>query len=68
MGEEAKKFLSDTKQYLLDLETSGYDKCHKVEGYNVDACHQDCQNAEKSDFAKNCEKEGGLYKCCIRLV
>merc|ERR1712079_141165 len=29
-------------------------------------CHEDCKKKEKSKFAKQCAKDGGLFKCCIR--
>ena len=29
-------------------------------------CHEDCKKREKSKFAKQCAKDGGLFKCCIR--
>ena len=66
MSNRSYNFLIDTKQFLLTWEGLGYDTCHKIEGYNVDKCHQDCKRLEKSDFAKQCKKDGGLFKCCIR--
>ena len=68
MSNRSYNFLIDTKRFLLEWEALGYDTCHKIEGYNVDECHQDCKRLEKSDFAKQCKKDGGLIKCCIRQL
>ena len=53
------------KEYESNL---GYDKCHKTIGYDASPCQKDCQRLEKSDFAKKCSKDGGFFKCCIRLA
>ena len=29
-------------------------------------CHQACLRAEYSDFAQNCKKSGGFFKCCMQ--
>ena len=61
------RFLSndDTlKEYESNL---GYDTCRKTKGYDASPCIKDCQRLEKSDFAKKCAEDGGLFKCCIRF-
>ena len=50
------------------VDNLGFDTCHRTQGYNVDKCHKDCQKLEKSNFAKKCARDGGLFKCCIRLI
>ena len=49
------------------VERSGYDSCHRTEEYDAQQCYEDCQKQEMSQFAEKCRKDGGLYKCCIRL-
>ena len=67
MTMKAIDFLQNTKDYITNLvKKIGYDTCHRTKEYDADQCHQDCQEQEKSDFARNCTKDGGLYKCCIR--
>ena len=67
MTQKAVDFLQNPKVFITDLvKKAGYDTCHRTEEYDADQCHQDCQKQEKSDFARNCTKDGGLYKCCIR--
>ena len=56
------KFVSKMVQHLE------YDTCHVTKEYDASKCHQDCIKLEKSSFAKNCTKNGGLYKCCIRYI
>ena len=68
MEYKAIDFLIRPERFLSQLvdKNGGYDTCHRITEYDVDQCHQDCIKQEKSDFAKNCTKGGGLYKCCIR--
>jgi hypothetical protein len=41
-------------------------KCRAIEGYDASKCAEDCKEAEKEEFAKNCTKKGGFFKCCVR--
>ena len=66
MVQRSKYFLTNTREFLDNWVTLGYDSCHKTDGYDAEKCHQDCKMKEKSDFAKQCRTDGGLYKCCIR--
>ena len=59
-------FLKHTKKYLQKKIEVGYDTCHRTKEYDAADCYKDCQNLEKSGFAKKCVKNGGLFKCCIR--
>ena len=45
----------------------GYKTCHVLNS-SLDAtvCAKDCDRLKKEDFAKQCNKRGGLYKSCIR--
>ena len=62
-------FLKDTKSYLSNLvDNLGYDTCHPITGYDASPCEKDCRTLEKSDFAKNCTENDGLFKCCIRWL
>ena len=61
------EFLKNTKKFLDNLVNNlGYNTCHRIKGYNVDVCHEDCLKQEKSEFAQNCTRDGGFFKCCIR--
>ena len=63
------------KAYLMDkakvldhfMDDLGYSSCYDL-GDSLDAtkCANDCRELEKSDFARNCKRENGLFKCCIR--
>ena len=66
MVQRSKHFLTNTREFLDNWVTLGHDSCHKTDGYNAEECHQDCKIKGKSDFAKQCKTDGGLYKCCIR--
>ena len=60
-------FLQDTKKYFQNkIKKLGYDTCHRTKEYDAKECYKDCKKLEKSGFAKICEKDGGLFKCCIR--
>ena len=49
-------------------ETYGFDFVSVVPGQgdlsNPTDCYLDCLKAEYSQFAKNCRKGGGVFKCC----
>ena len=66
MLERSEIFLTQTKKFLDNWVELGHDTCHRTYGYDVEQCHQDCRDLEKSDFAEQCRKDGGLFKCCIR--
>ena len=69
MTQEAVSFMKRPKAALDHFVNNlGYDSCHKTKDYDAEPCHQDCLVQEKSKFAKKCREEGGLHKCCIRLV
>ena len=59
-------FLNNTEKFLENWVKLGHDTCHKTHGYDAEKCHQDCKERETSDFANQCKKDGGLFKCCIR--
>ena len=66
MANRSRMFLTNTEQFLASWVELGHDTCHRTQGYDVTPCHQDCQQKEKSGFAQQCKKDGGLFKCCIR--
>ena len=69
MYRRARNFLTKTDTFLDNWVTQqGYDTCHATEGYDVEPCYQDCLQLENSQFAKQCSRDGGLFKCCIRKV
>ena len=67
MLSKAEAFLLDPLAYVnATVDDFGYDTCHKIEGLDASECAKDCEELEKSDFAKKCAEEEGLFKCCIR--
>ena len=69
MQTQSKKFLTNPEAFVADMVDSyNYDTCHIIKDYDASKCAKDCENAEKDHFAKGCTKNGGLHKCCIRLV
>ena len=69
MTKKAVGFMMNPQSFLTNLvQNAGYDTCHRIKGYDVEQCHQDCQKLEKSNFAESCRKDGGFYKCCIRYM
>lgn len=65
--DKAKEYLEDRKKVLDGLvKTVGYKNCFHIESLDASKCADDCKNQEKSEFAKNCTENGGLFKCCIR--
>ena len=60
-------FLKNPQNYLKLMSSElGYDDCHKIEGIDASVCAKDCEKLAESEFAKNCTKSNGLFKCCIR--
>ena len=67
MFNRAYTFLKNPKKFLQTRRDNlGYDTCHRTKNYDATECYQDCKQLEKSDFSKQCEEDGGLFKCCIR--
>jgi len=61
-------YLKNKEKYLSNLvDKEGYDSCHPIRGYDASVCEQDCKKLQESEFARNCSKNNGLYKCCIRF-
>ena len=66
--ESAIGFLEDPDGYLSRLVTeNGYDVCHRIDGLDASKCSDECKKLEKSSFANDCAKDGGVFKCCIRF-
>ena len=67
MASQSIKFLEDPKKFLTDMvQNLNYDSCHAISNYDASKCAKDCEKLEKDEFARNCLKNGGLFKCCIR--
>ena len=67
MFNESIKYLKSPTKFLKNMvSTLEYDTCHATTEYDAEKCQQDCLRLEKSNFAGNCSRKGGLYKCCIR--
>ncbi|XP_023335739.1 uncharacterized protein LOC111707000 isoform X2 [Eurytemora carolleeae] len=66
-GLKAQDFLKDKNLWLNEEKKKGYSSCHALNS-SLDAsiCQEDCKNLEKSDFGKQCKKDGGFFKCCVR--
>merc|ERR1712054_266521 len=60
-------FLNAPKKYVKTLvKDQGYDTCHLTKEYDAKRCERDCKMLERSQFAKDCRDQNGLFKCCIR--
>ena len=55
------KNLSNILLYLLT-------KLTKNIGLDASVCHKDCLSYETSVFYKQCQKDSGFFKCCVRKV
>ena len=63
----AKRYLEDKRGFLKgEVRTVGYKSCHHIDSSDVSRCAKDCKKLNKTDFARDCRKNGGLFKCCIR--
>ena len=64
---KSEAFLKNPDNYLASMvKHMKYDSCFKIDGLDSSECADDCQKASESEFAKDCEKNNGLFKCCIR--
>ena len=64
---KSREYLEDKKGVLKKMvEIHGYKTCHPMDSLDASECAEDCKNFEKEEFAKNCTKNNGLFKCCIR--
>ena len=67
MFENAQYYLASPSQFLKGMvKNLKYDTCHAIDEYDASKCDEDCTELGKSEFAKNCTDNAGLYKCCIR--
>ena len=67
MEKQSEAFLKAPDLYIEKVvEVMKYDNCHRIHGADASKCANDCKESSKSDFAKNCAKNYGLFKCCIR--
>ena len=66
---KSKEYLTNRDQVLDRMVTSvGYKTCHHIDSLDATICANDCKKFEQDEFAKNCTKNEGLFKCCIRLI
>ena len=64
---ESVNYLDNNTEYLKSMvDDLGYDTCRRIQEYDARKCEKDCKKLGKSKFAKDCETNGGLFKCCIR--
>ena len=67
MEQKSEYFLRFPEIFLeLMVQNLGYDTCHRIQGINASICAKDCEELKKTDFARDCKKNNGLLKCCIR--
>jgi len=68
------KMMTGKKYHKHFTETYGFDFVSKVGRRYKDnvrsdvECARRCILAEKSNFAKKCRKDGGIFKCCINTI
>ena len=67
MEAKSKSFLEYPEDYINYMRRHyRYDTCHRINGLDASKCARDCERLAHSTFAKQCEMEKGLFKCCIR--
>ena len=67
MTRQATKFMNNPQEFLEDMVNNlNYDTCHAISNNDATKCAEDCKRLEREDFAKDCGKNGGLFKCCMR--
>ena len=67
MMRQSTKFRKNPKEFLSDMvKNLNYDTCHAITNNDATKCAEDCKQLRREDFAKDCGKNGGLFKCCIR--
>ena len=67
LEEKPVAYLKNPKEILNKrVSMENYDTCHTIKGYDASKCAEDCNDLKRSKFAKKCEKNNGVYKCCIR--
>ena len=57
-----------TKMYLKYYSFNNILASSLFLGYDASICQSDCSNYETSDFALQCNKKKGFFKCCVRTV
>ena len=61
--------MKNPQKFLKDMRVEmGYDTCRQTKEYDAKKCQRNCKKLAKSKFAKDCEKNDGLFKCCIRFL
>jgi len=67
MEKQSEAFLKAPDHYIKKMvDDMKYDNCYRIRGTDASKCAADCEESSKSDFAKKCAKNQGLFKCCIR--
>ena len=67
MFNKARDYLLNTSGFLdHQVKRLAYKTCHHLDSLDATKCAEDCEEQRKGTFAKECEKKGGLFKCCIR--
>ena len=63
-----REYLKGPKVYIKKkVKRMGYKTCHVLKNsLDASVCAKDCESMKKQKFAKDCKKNGGLFKCCIR--
>ena len=64
---KAKEYLNNTTGFINNLvESVGYKTFHPLKNLDATNCATDCKDQEDGEFAQNCTKSRGLFKCRIR--
>ena len=67
LEKKSAQFLKFPDYYVKSMvDKLSYDTCHRIDGLDATMCAKDCEVLAKSEFAQECERDDGLFKCCIR--
>ena len=67
MEKKSSAFLRYPEFYIRSIvDKLSYDSCHRIDGLDATTCAKDCEVFAKSEFAQECERDNGLFKCCIK--
>jgi len=61
-------YIKNKDRFFKKLKDQGYKTCHNITGLDATKCSDDCESEsfKNGKLAKNCRKNHGLFKCCIR--
>ena len=64
------EYMTIVRYFELNVKTSFTSpfKLSIIAGLDASICQKDCENYANSEFAKQCKKDNGFFKCCVRKI